>query len=331
VIHGTLGLGSAAVGQGEQSKDVPVEVAGGTFRVVGSLAADEVTNAGYPDLDLELYDPSGNLVDSSGVPGGVEQVDVAVTVPGTYVFRVVNYVNAGGSFTLTVDKHVGAEVAAATLAPVPAEHVEADGDRVDFDGAFTLAWSGNGRETAWRIEQSRDGGPWQQVARTDGATRTLLVGNLADGEYAFRVRSEFPGAVCTYVEQAGNEERVRVERRTQVEASGVRVVVTRAALAGGVFEVDAVLRNDSGAAVLNPVRLEVVGITSPNGDVTVANADNGGIGTSAAAAAAFGYAAEVGDEVLAPGESSAARTLRFHDPSGDMFNFQYRVVGYARP
>jgi hypothetical protein len=332
VHEGTLGLGSSAVGEGEQSVDVPVEVAGGTFRLAGLLESDEVTNVAYPDLDLELYDPSGNLIDSSGNPGGVESVDVAVTVPGTYVFRVVNFVNAGGGFTLTVDKHIGADVAPATLAPVEVEYVEQDGDRVDFDGAFTLSWSGVGGETAYRVDQSRDGGPWQEIARVDGATTSLALADLADGGYAFRVRSEFPGIVCTYIERPGNVEAVRVERRGQFVTADVGASITRASLQNGVFEVDVVLTNNGGQAWLNPVSLAVVGISSSTNDVVVINADNGGPGTSPAEAAVFGYAAQVGaDEQLSPGETSAPRTLRFADPSNQLFTFQVQVTAYRNP
>ncbi len=331
VREGTLGLGSAAAGQGEQSVDVPVEVAGGTFRLAGLLESDEVTNAGYPDLDLELYDPNGNLIDSSGVPGGVESVDVAVTIPGTYVFRVINYVNAGGSFTLTVDKHIGADVGAATLAAIATEYTEQDGDRVDFDGSFTLAWTGVGGETGYRVERSAGGGAWTEIARVDGATATLALSGLPDGQYAFRVRSEFPGALCTYIEQPGNTQAVQVDHRTAFTATGVSVQVVRADLANGVFEVDAVLVNESAETLLNPVSLEIVGIDASTGDVRVINADNNRGGTSEADAAAFSYAGPVLGEDLTPGETSWSRTLRFADPSNVLFDFQARVNGYRKP
>jgi subtilisin family serine protease len=331
IREGTLGLGSSAAGQGEQSVDVPVEVAGGTFRLAGLLESDEVTNAGYPDLDLELYDPSGNLIDSSGVPGGVESVDVAVTVPGTYIFRVINFINAGGSFTLTVDKHIGASVGAAALAAIATEYTEQAGDRVDFDGSFTLAWTGVGGETGYRVERSAGGGAWTEIAHLDGATTTLAVSGLSDGQYAFRVRSEFPGALCTYIEQPGNTQAVQVDHRVEFVAENVDVVVTEASLQNGVFEALTVLTNNSATALLNPVSLEIIGIDSPTGDVRVINADNNGGGTSPADVAIFSYAGPVLGEELSPGETSWARMLRFADPSNVLFSFEARVRAYRRP
>jgi hypothetical protein len=327
VVHeGTLGLGSTEAGVGEQAVDVPVEVPGGTFRLTGLLASDEVTNAGYPDLDLELYDPAGNLAASSGTPGGVESVDVAVTTPGTWVFRVVNYLNVGGGFTLTVDRHIGADVGPATLAPVAVEHVEEDGDRVDFDGAFTLTWTGVGGETGYRLEHRLDGGPWALLAHVDGATTGWAVTGLAEGEHDFRVRSEFPGVLCTYVEEPGEVATVRVERRVAAVAPEVTAAITRASLAAGVFEVDLVLTNEGDRALLNPVTLAVVGIDS-SGTVRVINADDGGSGTGPEEPAVFGYAAQVGDESLDPGETSAPRTLRFADPDHELFTFEVQVTG----
>ena len=137
-----------------------------------------------------------------------------------------------------------------------------------------------------------------------GGTTTLALSGLPDGQYAFRVRSEFPGALCTYIEQPGNTQAVRVDHRTAFTATGVSVQIVRADLANGVFEVDAVLVNESAETLLNPVSLEIVGIDASTGDVRVINADNAGGGTSAADAAAFSYAGPVLGEELTPGETS---------------------------
>jgi len=125
---------------------------------------------------------------------------------------------------------------------------------------------------------------------------------------------------------------VRVERRGQFVTADVGASITRASLQNGVFEVDVVLTNNGGQAWLNPVSLAVVGISSSTNDVVVINADNGGPGTSPAEAAVFGYAAQVGaDEQLSPGETSAPRTLRFADPSNQLFTFQVQVTAYRNP
>lgn len=329
VIHGTLGLGSSAAGVGEQSVDVPVEVPAGTFRLVGLLESDEVTNVAYPDLDLEVYDPNGNPVDDSGTPGGVETIDAPVTISGTYIFRVVNYINAGSSFTLTVDKHLrSAGAGPATLAEIATEYVEQDGDAVDFDGSFGLSWTSPAGATGFRVERSADGRPWETLAEVAASTTTLALTDEPDGAHAFRVLAKFPGVLCTYVAPASNVETVQVDRRVAADVTPtVTPAVTRAALADGVFEVDVTLTNDGPEALLNPIRLEVVGINGPS-DVRAINADNGAGGTSNADAAVYDYSAQVGAETLAPGETSAARTLRFADPSSEMFSFEVRVIAH---
>ena len=252
-----------------------------------------------------------------------------MTLSGTYIFRVVNYVNAtGASYSLTIDKHRRPGAGPATLGAIATEYVEEDGDRIDFDGSFELAWSADGGATGFRVERSSAGGPWQLVAQVSGATTSLALSGQPNGEHSFRVLAQYPGVLCTYVAAASNTAAVTVDRRTAADVTPeVAPVVVRAALADGIFEVDLALVNEGTAALLTPIRLEVVGIDGPS-DVRAINADNDGGGTSPADAAAYDYSVQVGAEVLAPGETSAVRTLRFADPSSQMFSLEVRVIAH---
>jgi hypothetical protein len=120
---------------------------------------------------------------------------------------------------------------------------------------------------------------------------------------------------------------VSVDRRQSTDATTTtRVMISRTSFSNGVMEVDFVLRNDGTAALSNPVVLSIVGVSSPQ--VRVLNADNSGSGTSAADPARFSYAAAVGGESLAPGETSAPRTVRFQNPDGELFRADVLVSGY---
>lgn len=331
VLEGTVGAGSSEAGVGEQSTDVPFEVAPGTTRIVIAFDADDATSVAFPDLDLELLDPNGNVVGSSGNTGSIESIDAAVGLAGTYVLRVDNYLSVGASFTATVDLHGFGGAPSATLDRIATEHVDDNGTPVDFDGSFTLSWVGHADDTGYRIERSDAGGAWQLIDRVSAGTTTYTVSGLEDGEFAFRVTSEVPGVLCTFVTAPSNVEEVRVDRRTQRNATdSVDVRITSVSQVDGVFEVGIVLENLSAGSLLDPVTLEIVAI---NGDssITVLNADEGGNGRDAANPAVFDYSAVTDGDGLAGGATSGARTVRFSNPNGRLFSFDSFVRGYSKP
>jgi hypothetical protein len=70
----------------------------GPTQIDASIAFDHGTG----DLDLELYGPTGMLVDSSRSIRSVETISVPVTDAGTYTLRVFGFRDAAGDYTGTV-------------------------------------------------------------------------------------------------------------------------------------------------------------------------------------------------------------------------------------
>jgi hypothetical protein len=93
----------------------------------------------------------------------------------------------------------------------------------------------------------------------------------------------------------------------------------------GVAEFDQTLRNTSSSALYAPLRFVITSVQSNSGRVRVSNADNGGTGV-AGSPATFDYSTSFGPD-FAPGELSAAKRLRFTNPSTELF--QFNAVVYA--
>jgi hypothetical protein len=99
---------------------------------------------------------------------------------------------------------------------------------------------------------------------------------------------------------------------------------TNARSSGGVSSYDLSIRNTSTQTIFAPMKLELASITSANGSVTVANADNGLPG----AGAIWDYTARVGaDGALTANELSGARNIRFNNPNNVAFTVTFNVVG----
>lgn len=97
---------------------------------------------------------------------------------------------------------------------------------------------------------------------------------------------------------------------------------------GGVSQYDLTIRNISSQTIYAPMRLEVAGISSASGRVTVANADNSQTGSGAS----WDYSTKLGaDNALTPNEISTARTLKFNNPNNEAFTVNFRVVSYLDP
>ncbi|GJM09728.1 MAG: hypothetical protein DHS20C11_20040 [Lysobacteraceae bacterium] len=331
--HGMIGPGAsdAAPLIGETIVDVPVQVASGTHRLVGLLEGDSVTNVAYPDLDMELLDPNGDVIGSSGNLGSVETIDVAISQAGTYTYRIENYAGADSSFTLTVDKHgvsggsAGGSADPAALAGIAGDYTNQSGNEVDHDGNFTLDWTGTGHETAFHLQQKFNDFPFATIASLNASQTSYQINGAGDGNYEYRIISEYPGAVCSYTPEASNIETVTVRRCVPqtIAANDFDIQVTAQSYNSGITEIDLVLTNTSGADLPNPVKFRVVGIGSA--DVSVANADNNGSGQNAADPAEFDYSAQMGDETWSAGETSTARTLRFNNPRGRLFTLTVEV------
>ncbi len=112
----------------------PVSVPTGTTTVRFATFADEV---GAADVDLYVYDPTGNLVDLSTGNGSDEQVDLDQPSPGTW-FVAADLVSSEPSLTLPVHafRLDGSDAANLTVQPDPAEVTLGE------TATLTTSWTG---------------------------------------------------------------------------------------------------------------------------------------------------------------------------------------------
>jgi len=311
--------------------DIPFQVSSTTSKINATLDFFQVVDGTFADLDLFLIDPDGNVIKSSTNPGGPENIDVSVSRGGTYTYEVQGFLAAGTDFTITSIQTKG-NTAAPSLAQIPGDFVDGQGNHIDFDGTFNLQWSPNGGEQGFEVEESTDNQNWQIIADLAGNAASMALSNLANGHYYFRVRAMYPGQIGLFVTNPGNVVSVLVDQRTKAEITNlVRTAISNVSLSGGVFQLDMNMLNQSSNNYVPLVEFKVVSITSSSGTVAVINSDNGGNGTSTASAALFDYSHQLGsDEQFSSNEVTGNRTLKFQDNSSELFTFSAIITAYQR-
>jgi hypothetical protein len=330
---GTVLLGDAGqqhdaglfVGDGFTYNDVPFTVGANTVKVDGDLSFTDAAgvDAGLSDLDLYLVDPAGNIIGSSAISGGPERITASVNQPGQYIWRVYGWLAADTPYTLTSTQTLGGS--APRVAPIQANYVNSNGDRYDFDGSFSVNWTAAGTPDAYEVEESSDGINWSVVQSVAGSATGVAFSNLADGNYAFRVRAIVPGKIGKYVTPPSNPVGIVVSRRAETDATAnVDEQNSSITFPAGQTQIVANLLNHSTTTYYPNMRLEIVSISSTGNTVKVTNSDNGGDGV--ANVAAFDYSSLVGSS-LAPNATSGNKTLTFSNPNTQMFSFTVRIIG----
>ncbi|HUE83182.1 MAG TPA: S8 family serine peptidase, partial [Pyrinomonadaceae bacterium] len=323
-------LGFEPVLSGVTYKDVPFEVDASTLRIEALTEWEQVAETGQPDLDYQLLDPDGNLVTQSGNGVGPEFVSVRVSRFGIYVHRVIGFTNVATEFTITTTLTKGNTPP--VLHSIVGDFTNAQGTPVDFDGNIDLTWEPTNGATGYEVERSSNGTDYSVVASLGaGQTSTSLTDQPA-GEISYRVRAFAAGQIGSYVTAHSNVAAVVIDPRTQVDITAqVSTAMTNVSFVGGVFSMNLNLTNNSTSSYVPRVDLNVVGITSASGTVSVRNADNGGNGTSSASPALFGYSNLLGaDETFSPAETTGSRTLEFNDTAAEMFTFDIAVTAYQQ-
>jgi hypothetical protein len=110
---GLIVVGSAGsqVANGVDYVDVPFVAHEGAFGVQGTLTA--TPNAGaVPDMDFELLDDKGNVLQTSGNLGPNESVGGSIVPGRTYIYRVVGYGNGPAQFTITSEQFINTTTSA---------------------------------------------------------------------------------------------------------------------------------------------------------------------------------------------------------------------------
>jgi hypothetical protein len=103
-----VGTAGGQVLGGVDHVDVPFVARDSALSVTGTMTVEPDLVGLAPDVDLELRDAQGNILDSSGNLGGNEQVSAALTGGETYIYRVVGFLNGPTVFRLVSDQTVTA-------------------------------------------------------------------------------------------------------------------------------------------------------------------------------------------------------------------------------
>ncbi|MBV9243172.1 MAG: S8 family serine peptidase, partial [Acidobacteria bacterium] len=315
------------VADGVTYNDIPFTPDPNAVSLAGHLEFTDANGQsfGLSDLDLYLVDPSGNIVGTSTVSGGPEDIsNVPVTQSGQYVWRVYGWVAADTPYTLTSTQTLGGS--APTVAPIAADFVDSSSNRYDYDGSFSVNWTVPTPPNSFEVEESSDGGQtWNVVQSLAGNATGVAFSNLADGTYAFRVRSIVPGLIGKYVTPPSNAVGIVVSHRAESDATAnVDEQNSSITFPAGQTQIVADLFNHSTTTYYPSMRLEITAISSTGNTVKVSNADNNGDGVSTVAA--FDYSSLIGAN-LAPNAASGNKTLKFTNPNNQMFTFTVRIIG----
>lgn len=323
VTAGDTGLQLA---EGVTYVDQQVEVSAATLKIDATL--DFPTDDGVADLDLFLYDPSGNEVASSANAGGPEALSANIAGGGTYVYRIVGWSNTLTGYTLSSTQSVGG--APPIVQAFASDFTGADGARTDFDGIYSLNWQPQGDAIKYEVEVSTDGTNYTAIHQVEGNMTSVTFANVPNGTRSYRVRAITPGRIGFFVTIPSNVESITVNRRGKVDITGTTgSAISNVSLVGGVFKMDIDLTNNATSTYVPLVEFNIVRVTSTSGTVQVINAENNGNGTSAATAALFSYSTLLGaDQVFAPAEKTGKRTIQFRDNASEMFSFDAVVTAY---
>lgn len=327
-LTGTVTAGDTGqqLASGVTYVDVPFEAGAAALKVDAKL--DFSTDDGVTDLDLYLFDASGNQIASSTKAGGPENISANITGGGTYVYRVSGWSNGPANYTITSTQSLGG--APPVVQPFASDFTGADGRRTDFDGSYTLNWQPQGSVLKYEVEESTDGTHYSVLRQVDSNTTSLVFQDVPNGTRSYRVRSITPGQIGFFVTIPSNVESITIDRRGKVDITATTSsAISNVSLTGGVFQMNIDLTNGSTSTYVPLVEFNIVRVTSTSGTVSVTNADNGGNGASASSPALFSYSNLLGvDQQFTPAEKTGTRTLQFRDNASEMFSFDAVVTAY---
>lgn len=331
--------GTATLSQAVQIHDVRGGAGAGTYQ----LSSSNVRNADGASFRVKFTDAGGNEISSVEVPeGGSAAFNVTTEAYGAQIAgptQVQFYVTANradGGQRLRMPFYYRAVAPAVTTAAPTLNSISgtevADNPPVDIDGAYRVEFTKpaiGAQPSKLRVEESADGGAtWATLADVDASQTTLDVSGRGNGAYQYRAVALYPVEYGLLAGPASSARAVRVHRRVETDVTSfVEPVNQNIVFGAGFTELTSALRNKSaGATAYPPARLIVTAINSGSGAVRVSNADNGGDGVGAPAV--FDYTAQAGPD-LTPGETSAARAVRFNNPNMELFTVTVAVRAHV--
>jgi subtilisin family serine protease len=321
-----VGDTGAQAAEGVSYVNQSFEVSPAALKIDAALDFD--TSDGVTDLDLYLYDANGNEVASSTNAGGPESLSADIAGGGTYVYRIVGWMNVAADYTLTSTQSLGG--APPIVQAFAGDFTGADNVRTDFDGNYTLNWQAQGDVLKYEVEESTDGTNYSVIRQVEGNTTSVTFSNVPNGTRQYRVRSITPGRIGFFVTIPSNVESITVDRRGKVDITATTgSAISNVSLVNGVFKLDIDLTNNATSTYVPLIEFNIVRITSTSGTVQVINSENGGNGLGAATPALFSYSNLLGaDQAFTPSEKTGKRTLQFSDNTSEMFSFDAVVTAY---
>lgn len=337
---------AGVIGTANKSQVITIsDVRDGAGAGVYQLSSSAVRN--LPDgVTVSFTDAGGAPISQVEVPAnGSASFTVNISVNGEAVpnnpTQIEWYVTANrtdGGQTLRMPFQLRAIAPTVNMAAPTLNNVGnaefAGNPATDIDGIYQLSFAATGTNppAKLRIEQSNDNGAtWALLADTAGSQTTYDVSGQGNGTFQYRVRGLYTVENGLMPGPASAAKTVVVDRRMQADVTSMidaKIVDGSLTLAGGVWQFDQVLRNNSSTtSVFAPMQFTITSISSNSGTVRVKNADNGGNGVTSPAT--FDYTPQVGaDQQLSPGEATAARRIQFNDPASEMFTITVSVKGY---
>jgi Zn-dependent metalloprotease len=154
------------------------------------------------------------------------------------------------------------------------------------------------------------------------STSTNGYNEMLDTEYAVRAISINSNHQAGVSDLSGG---TTVNSQLQDVTASITMSISNPNLAGGIFELDAVLKNNGVSSpdgtAYGPITYRIISISDPT--VKVINADNTGDGQSNPAA--FVY-----NQTLASGATSTSRHMKFSDPYSRMFTITATITARVR-
>ncbi len=253
------------------------------------------------------------------------------TAPGTITMKVPrslvgNPTNGTRLYSVTgyTMSERGPLVPIASTAPNPSSFPI----QVDASGAFTYT-TGEGPQLDGVVEVSLD----DATFASPRAATLLNITSDARWQAQLNATDLIAGAHTLYARQRINGRETSPITTVQFTVSDtieqivnqmVSLETANPSMSNGVASFDLSIKNTSSETIFTPLRAEIAALSSTSGNVTAANADNAQTGVGAA----WSYASRVGsDSVLTAGELSAARNLRFNNPSNSAFTATFNVIG----
>jgi len=315
-----------------------IDVRGGAGAGTYNLSASNVREVDGAGVRVKFTDEAGNEITSVSVPAGGSasyrvrvEVDGERLVEGAQIQWYVTATRADGGQRLRMPFYYRAvkpvvAAAAPVLNAVAGNEVEGN-PPVDINGDYTLQFSSTAAGVAparYRVEETADGGAtWTRLGEVEFAQGSFDVAGRQNGNYGYRVTGLYPVEYGFVAGPPSATREVRVDRRVEADVTSMveaLIVDGTVSFGGGAAQFDQTLRNKSAATnIFPPLQFVITSIQSGSGRVTAANATNGGTGL-AGSPASFDYSNTFGYE-LTPGETSAARRLRFNNPGNELFQF----------